>query len=78
MMHSEKRITKALIRLHGCAGWSAPVLFANPKDRFSRFEAQIVYVFKFSHYKSMEAIDPWGVVNLDFRGLIGRIYVGDH
>ena len=26
---SKKRITKALIRLRGCAGWSAPLLFAN-------------------------------------------------
>ena len=31
MIHSEKRITKALIRLRGCAGWSAPLLFANPR-----------------------------------------------
>ena len=31
MILSKKRITKALIRLHGCAGWSAPVLFANPR-----------------------------------------------
>ena len=38
---SKKRITKALIRLRGCAGWSAPVLFANPEDRFSHAEAQI-------------------------------------
>ena len=37
------RITKALIRLRGCAGWSAPVLFANPEDSFSRVEAQIYY-----------------------------------
>ena len=29
MILSIKRITKALIRLRGCAGWSAPVLFAN-------------------------------------------------
>ena len=28
---SKKRITKALIRLCGCAGWSAPVLFPNPR-----------------------------------------------
>ena len=27
------RIATALIRLHGCAGWSAPLLFANPEDR---------------------------------------------
>ena len=37
MLLSKKRTTKALIRLRGCAGWSAPVLFANPrKQGFSR------------------------------------------
>ena len=30
MILSKKRITKALISLCGCAGWSAPSLFANP------------------------------------------------
>ena len=30
MIFSKKRITKALIRLCGCAGCSAPVLFPNP------------------------------------------------
>ena len=39
MVLFKKRITKALIRLRGCAGWSAPVLFATPEDRFSRDEA---------------------------------------
>ena len=29
MILFKKQITKALIRLRGCAGWSAPVLFAN-------------------------------------------------
>ena len=38
---SIKRITQALIRLRRCAGWSAPVLFENPEDRFSNDEAQI-------------------------------------
>ena len=34
---SKKRITKALISLRGCAGWSAPLLFANPQRQvFSR------------------------------------------
>ena len=33
---------------------------------------------RFSHYKSMEADDPWGMANLDPRDLIVRIYVGDH
>ena len=32
----------------------------------------------FSHYKSMGANDLQGVASLDPRGLIGRIYLGDH
>ena len=31
--------TKVLISLHGCTGWSAPLLFANSEDRFSHVEA---------------------------------------
>ena len=34
---SKKRITKALISLRGCAGWSASLLFADPRRKvFSR------------------------------------------
>ena len=33
---------------------------------------------RFFHYKSMGNNDPQGVASLDPRGLIGRIYVGDH
>ena len=37
MILSKKRITKVLIRLRRWAGWSAPVLFANPRRQvFSR------------------------------------------
>ena len=32
----------------------------------------------FSHYKSMGANDPWDVASFGPRGLIGRIFVGDH
>ena len=32
---SRQRTTKALIRLRGCAGWSAPLLFAKQKQVFS-------------------------------------------
>ena len=32
----------------------------------------------YSHYKSMGANDSWGVDSLDPKGLIDRIYVGDH
>ena len=31
MVLSKKRITKALISLRRCAGWSAPLLFAKPR-----------------------------------------------
>ena len=31
MVLSKKGIKKALIRLRGCAGWSAPLLFANSR-----------------------------------------------
>ena len=41
MILSNKQITMALIRLRGSAGWSARLLFANPKDRFFRVKAQI-------------------------------------
>ena len=36
MILSKEGIIKALIRLRGCAGWSAPLLFAHSEDRFSR------------------------------------------
>ena len=42
MILSQTGITKALIRLHFCAGWSAPVLFADPEDKFSRVKALII------------------------------------
>ena len=42
MILFSKRVTKALIRLRGCAGWSVPLLFANTEDRFSRVEAYLV------------------------------------
>ena len=42
MILSNTHITKALIRLRGCTGWSAPLLFANMEDRFSRVEAHLL------------------------------------
>ena len=32
----------------------------------------------FFYYKSMGANEPRGVANLDPRGMVGRIHVGDH
>ena len=42
MILSNKGITKALIRMQGCAGWAAPLLLATPEDRFSRDNAQMM------------------------------------
>ena len=41
MILSKQRITKALISLRGSTGWSAPLLFANPEDRFSSVKAHM-------------------------------------
>ena len=41
---SRKRITKAQTRLHGCAGWSAPLLFTLKRIRiFSHDIAHMQY-----------------------------------
>ena len=40
-----KQITKALIRLYECTGWSAPLLFACNKVSFSRFKTHMVNCF---------------------------------
>ena len=34
--------------------------------------------FSFPHYKSMRANEPRGMANLDPRGMVGSIHVGDH
>ena len=41
MILSNKRITKALIRLRGCAGWSSLLWFTNHRGQVCRVEAQI-------------------------------------
>ena len=33
---------------------------------------------RFSPYKSMGVNDPPGIANLDPRGMVGKIYIGDH
>ena len=42
MVIFKTRITKTLIRLRGCAGWSASLLFEKPEDRFSRVKAHLI------------------------------------
>ena len=40
---SRQQTTNALIRLRGCAGWSAPLLFAYDMNRFSHDVAHLLY-----------------------------------
>ena len=35
MILSNERKTNALIRLCGCAGWYAPLLFTSPEDKYT-------------------------------------------
>ena len=52
---SRQRTTKVLISLRGCAGRSAPLLFAYGKNRFSHDEAQfdsLLYLFFMLCYTS--------------------------
>ena len=44
MILSKKRITKAQTSLCGCSGWSAPLLFALPEDRFSHAKVHLLPV----------------------------------
>ena len=41
-------------------------------------EKKIFFKFFFFHYKSIGANNPLDMASLGNRGLIGRIYVGDH
>ena len=47
MMLSIKQSTKVLIRLHECASWSAPLLFACNKVSFSPAKAHSLLVWAF-------------------------------
>ena len=52
MILSSEGITKALISLRDCAGWSAPLLVAKPEDRFCRVKAVLSAVLSASPFNS--------------------------
>ena len=52
MTLSNERKTNVLIRLRGCAGWSAPLLFTSPEDKYTDVilvPSVNVSVFSFSY-----------------------------
>ena len=58
---SRQWTTKVLIRLHGCAGWSAPLFFTYGINRFSHNVAHIAF-------KEWFYCRPWGKRNsLDYQ-----------
>ena len=60
MVLSKKRITKALTSLRGCAGWSAHLLFANPKRQvFSRRGPEFLNLFCYTRNAVMQRISWW-------------------
>ena len=52
MVLSKMRLTKGLIKLRRCAGWSAPVLFANLRRQV--FSRQGPYYRMISEFNSSE------------------------
>ena len=50
---SKKRITKALISLRGCAGWSAPVLFATPRRQVTSRPMFLGYIWTDRHVQTV-------------------------
>ena len=55
---SRQRTTKAQFRLRGCAGWSAPLLFAYGKSRFSHAVAHMTSGLKPVVLKSRTPYEP--------------------
>ena len=60
MALSKKRITKALIRLRGCACWSAPVLFAKPRRQgFSHRGPIMIVTCHLLWELTLNSLDRW-------------------
>ena len=66
MSLSEKRITKALIRLRGYTGWYAPVLFANSRRQVFSCQGQYTGIYDYTerYSKSTEPIDAVNILPL--------------
>ena len=54
-----KRITKELIRLRGCAGWSAPLLFANHRRQVFSQAQLTLWPY---HYGNLGLVTHSGVI----------------
>ena len=77
MILSKKQIIMALISLCRCAGWSVPLMFANPKDRFSH--AQLVMdsaIERCSMTKMLQHVNSCYCLLKFFTGIKSNLHVG--
>ena len=51
-------------------------LYRSPEMLASWFQKKIFKAFLY--YECIGANEPWGVANLDPKGMIGRVHVGEH
>ena len=59
--------------------WCRPILTCGPRGMIGRIRVLNIEAVGSSLYsKSMEAKDPDGLANLELRGMVGMIYVGNH
>ena len=74
MILSNKQTTKALIRQRGCAGWSAPLLFGNPRRQVFSRRGPYYFCYKTEHYCltllrptkftiKFDTVTGWSIVN---------------
>ena len=75
MLLTNKQLTNALIRLHRSAGWLAPLLFTNIKNRVSRFEAHIKKAWQYKATNILKLcvafVHPYAYKDVPAKQLIG-------
>ena len=72
-----KQIKKALIRLRGCAGWSAPMLLTKPEDRFSHVKAHILWAQAIFFPMSLKNRNDLKTTILNYSSLLGDNLSGE-
>ena len=74
---SKKQITKVLIRLHACAGWSVPELLANPRRQVFWRRGPIIGVCNITQLKMAAFLFFTNICNFLIFHLISIRFVAD-
>ena len=68
---SRQRITKVLIRLRGCAGWSAPLLFTYGRNRFSHVMSHFIHpVSNICSQQNLLLTQQWFDIYVSFKLIV--------